>query len=241
MKKNLHNRNCLKYTPALRKFALTLKYYSSAATNIYNNILPHPRTLCRWYGAFDAEPGFTNEVFEVLKIKCKSSDKSLVCNLVFDEMAIRKQRLYHNQQKLGAVNFGAGPQDDDDDDNVASQALFMLVSLTENWKLPVCYFLITGVTAETKANLITTCLQKCHDAGISVVSLTFDGCSANLLAVEILGCKLTDPNNIVTYFPHPCTQEKVCIFLDTCHVIKLIRNTFEKNRLFLDEDGKKIR
>lgn len=60
-------------------------------------------------------------------------------------------------------------------------------------------------------------------------------------APKILGCKLTDPNNFVTHFPHPSTQEKVCIFLDPYHVIKLIRNTFEKKRLFFYEGGKKIR
>ncbi|GBP11366.1 DNA transposase THAP9 [Eumeta japonica] len=138
-------------------------------------------------------------------------DSNAVYNMatVFDEMAIRKQRLFHNQQKLGAINFGAGPQEGDADDNVASQALvFMLVSMTEHWKIPVGYFLIAGATADTKANLITTCLQKCHDAGVSVVSVTFDGCSANLAAAEILGCKLTDPNNLVTHFPYPCTEEK---------------------------------
>ncbi|CAH2088434.1 unnamed protein product [Euphydryas editha] len=179
---------------------------------MYNNVLPHTRTLCRWYGTIDAEPGFTNEA---LRIKFNSSDTYLVCNLVFDEMAIHKQRLFHNQQKLGAVNFGAGPQDGDVEDNVASQALvFMLVSLTENWKIPV---------------------------GVSVVRVTFDGCSANLSAAEILGCDLTDPNNFVTHFPHPCTQEKVCVFLDPCHVIKLIRNSFEKKRLFFDENGEKVR
>lgn len=115
--------------------------------------------LRRWYGTIDAEPGFTNEAFNALKKNRAASEKPLVCNLVFDEMAIRKQRLFRNQKKLGAVNFGAGPQGDVDD-HVALQALvFMLVSLTENWKLPVGYFLIAGITAEIKTNLIITCLQ----------------------------------------------------------------------------------
>lgn len=103
------------------------------------------------------------------------------------------------------------------------------------------YFLIAGISAEIKSNLIITCLQKCHDAGVSVVSIRFDGCPANLSAAEIVGCKLSDPNDFVTHFPHPSTQKKVCIFLDPCHVIKLIRNSFEKKRVFFDKDGKKIR
>ncbi|CAB3224875.1 unnamed protein product [Arctia plantaginis] len=230
----------------LRKFALTLHYYSPAAykyvRDIYGNMLPHTRTLSRWYGTIDGEPGFTNASFEALKKKNTKSQQPLICNLVFDEMAIRRQMLFHKHRKLGAVNFGAGPQVGDEDDQVASQALvFMLVSLTENWKLPVGYFLISGITAETKANLITTCLHKCHDAGVTVVSMTFDGCPANLSAAEILGCKLTNPNSFVTHFPHPSTQDKVCIFLDPCHVIKLIRNSFENKRLLFDQNGKKIK
>lgn len=100
----------------------------------------------------------------------------------------------------------------------------MLVSINESWKLPVGYFLIAGVTAETKANLINICLEKCHDVGVTVASFTFDGCSANLKAAEILGCNFSDVNSLKTYFLHPRTSEKVCIFLDPCHVIKIIRS-----------------
>lgn len=122
----------------------------------------------------------------------------------------------------------------EEDETVATQALvFMLVALNENWKLPVGYFLTAGVNAETKSNLIKICLQKCHEVGVIVSSLTFDDCSANFGAAEILGCKLSDVCNMKTYFPHPCKGEKVCIFIDPCHVIKLIRNTFEKKRLFV--------
>nr|XP_034836860.1 THAP domain-containing protein 5-like [Maniola hyperantus] len=53
--------------------------------------------------------------------------------------------------------------------------VFMVVSLTENWKIPVGYFLVAGVKAETKATLIKMCLEKCHEAGVRIVSLTFDG------------------------------------------------------------------
>jgi hypothetical protein len=70
MKKNKKSRSSLKFTPALRKFALKQNYYLPAAykyvRNTYNNVLPHPRTLCRWYGTVDAEPGFTNEAFDAL-------------------------------------------------------------------------------------------------------------------------------------------------------------------------------
>lgn len=249
MKKKKQNKHYLLYTAPLRKFALTLHYYSPAAykyvRECYNKALPHPRTICRWYSSINAEPGFTTEAFTALKNKCQSNanaNKPVLCSLVFDEIAIRKQKLFHNNQKLGSINFGAGPMQGEESETVATQALvFMLVALNENWKLPVGYFLTAGVTADKKANLIKMCLQKCHEVGAMVLNLTFDGCSANFGAAEMLGCDLSDVNNMKTYFPHPSTGEKVCIFIDPCHVIKLIRNTFEKKRLLYDNNDKQIK
>lgn len=77
----------------------------------------------------------------------------MLCSLVYDEMAIRKQKLFNKERKLGLVNFGAGPVECEAENPQATQALvFMIVCLTENWKLPVGYFLIAGISAETKAN-----------------------------------------------------------------------------------------
>lgn len=230
----------------MRKFALTLHYYSPAAykyvRDTYNKALPHPRTISRWYSTVDAEPGFTTEAFRILKHKCEIAKNPTLCSLVFDEIAIRRQKLFHGERKLGAVNFGAGPIEGEEEDTEATQALvFMLVSLTENWKLPVGYFLIAGINAERKANLINICLEKCYEVGVTVVNLTFDGCSANFKAAEILGCELSDINNLKTYFKHPSSSEKICVFIDPCHVIKLIRNTFEKKRLLYDENDKQIK
>ncbi|CAB3222380.1 unnamed protein product [Arctia plantaginis] len=157
-------------------------------------------------------------------------------------MAIRKQQLFNKKRKLGMVNFGVSPLEGEDEDTIATQALvFMLVALNENWKLPVGYFLISGITAQTKANLIKICLEKCHEVGVTVANLTFDGCAANFKAAEILGCQLSDVNNLKTYFLHPSTSEKICIFIDPCHVIKLIRNSFERKRLLFDGNDQKIK
>lgn len=94
----------------------------------------------------NAEPGFTEEAFKVLKNKSQLNDKPVLCSLVFDEMAIRSQKLFNKERKLGTVNFGAGPIVGEDEDTTATQALvFMLVFLNENWKLPIRYFLISGI------------------------------------------------------------------------------------------------
>jgi len=80
---------------------------------------------------------------------------------------------------------------DDDSLPVANEALvFLLVSVTERWKIPVAYFLINGLNGEEHANLLRTCLSKFYEVSADVVSVTFDGCSANLATVSQLGCVL---------------------------------------------------
>ncbi|XP_028172130.1 uncharacterized protein LOC114361333 [Ostrinia furnacalis] len=59
----------IKYTPAVKKFCLTLNYYSPKAYNYvrqtFNTCLPHLKTLSKWYGHIKGDPGFTEESFQV--------------------------------------------------------------------------------------------------------------------------------------------------------------------------------
>lgn len=231
-----------KFCPSLRKFALTLHYYSPAAYNYarkcFNKVFPHVRTLRRWYVSIDAQPGFTNESFRALKLKRIKTGKELICSLVFDEISIRRQKIWNTKTNEGFVNLGFG----DIKDEIASQALvFMVVSLDQKWKIPVGYFFINSIKAEFKATLIRQCLSLCHEVGVKIVSMTFDGAPTNLSTAEILGCKLTDPDNLKSDFPHPVNQESVVIFLDPSHMIKLIRNTFESKKMFYDAQNEKIK
>jgi len=47
-----------KISPELRAFALTLNFYSAAAykyvRQVFNNCLPHPSTLRKWYAVIKA-------------------------------------------------------------------------------------------------------------------------------------------------------------------------------------------
>lgn len=60
-----------KYEEDVRRFAITLHYFSLRAYNyvrsIFKNCLPHSKTLSRWYKTIDAKPGFTKEVLDLLK------------------------------------------------------------------------------------------------------------------------------------------------------------------------------
>lgn len=93
-KKNTNHKIPKKYSPAVRQFTLSLHLFSAKAYNYvrkqFNTILPHARTLSKWYSHVDAKPGFTSEAIKTLALKVKFSEAPVVCSLMLDEMAIRQ-------------------------------------------------------------------------------------------------------------------------------------------------------
>lgn len=59
----------ISYSSALRKFDLTLNFYSPTGykyvRKVFEDSLPHPRTLGKWYENLNATPGFTAEAFDI--------------------------------------------------------------------------------------------------------------------------------------------------------------------------------
>ena len=156
-----------------------------------------------------------------------------------DEMAIRKHVEWNGKKYQGLVDYGTNIQSDALPG--AKEALvFLLVALNSNWKLPISYFLIHGIGALEKANLIKGCLKLTHDCGAKVVSVTFDGTTTNLATASNLGVKLELPN-MSPFFPHRFTKERVHTILDACHMIKLIRYTLCVWGALKDENGDVIK
>lgn len=230
------------YSEEIRKFALTLHFYSPKAYDFirttYDSCLPHPRTLSRWYQTVNAEPGFCQEAFKTLEAKVKSGGKPIVCALVLDEMAIRKSLIWdpRNQKYHGRVNTGT--EIDNDSLEVANQSLVFLINCVNGkWKLPVAYFLITSLTGEQKASLVLNLLHKCSEIGVKISSITCDGPASNFSMFQHLGCNLLqNPNK--TYFDFECN--KIYVFIDPCHALKLVRNTFGERKVLYDSYGTKI-
>lgn len=56
------------FTSEMRKFAITLQFYSSRAYDYVRksskNVLPHQKTITKWYKVINGNPGFTSEAFE---------------------------------------------------------------------------------------------------------------------------------------------------------------------------------
>ncbi|KAH9633019.1 hypothetical protein HF086_000379 [Spodoptera exigua] len=53
------------------------------------------------------------------------------------------------------------------------------------------------------------------------------------VAMQILGCKY--PREIKSTFKHPCADYEVAVFLDICHMVKLIRNHWESKESLYDD------
>ncbi|KAL4083816.1 hypothetical protein QTP88_029132 [Uroleucon formosanum] len=202
----------------LRRFAISLHFRSVSAYNFvrkeFNTILPHPRTLGKWYSNINCEPGFTTEALNTLALKCRNTLKPVYFALVMDEMAVRQHVEWDGTNYLGYVNVGESICNETMEK--AKEALvFLVVGLNEAWKIPVDVLTKTGVT---------------------IVSLTFDGCPTNINMVKILGCGL-DVDNFNTSFKVDGVANTISIIPDPAHMVKLIRNAFGEKRQFIDMEG----
>ncbi|GBO14552.1 DNA transposase THAP9, partial [Araneus ventricosus] len=244
--KRLQKKGCKEYPPELRAFALTLSFYSNKAykyvRKVFINALPHPTTLRKWYQSVDGEPGFTSAALSALQMKALDASKKnmrVICALMVDEMSIRKHIEWDGKKFCGYVDLGTDI--DDDQLPIATQAYtFLLNSVNGSWKIPIGYFLIDGLDANERANLIRKSLEVIHETGIDVISLTFDGTSVNLSTANCLGCTLNS-QSLNTSFKHPITNQDVCVLLDPSHMIKLIRNTLASKGSLFDGNGKMIK
>jgi hypothetical protein len=230
----------------LKSFALTLQFYSAKAYEFvrktFDIALPSQSQIRRWYGKVAADPGFTKPAFNALKVKvedAKKNGKEVICSLMLDEMAIKKNIWWDGKKYHGYVDLGNGVVDDTLPP--AKDALvFMVVSLNESWKVPCGYFFVDGLSGVERANLVKVSIQRLHDVGVKVSALICDGPSCHFSMLSALGAILK-ASNMVPYFPHPQDKkEKIFVLLDVCHMLKLVRNTLAEGGILYDKDGGKI-
>lgn len=154
-------------------------------------------------------------------------------------MSIRKQIEWTGIKFTGYVDIGS--KIDSDVLPEAKEALvFMLVCINSAWKIPVGYFFLDGLTGIEKADLVKKCLMLIYESGITVTSITFDGAPVNFAMASSLGANFTNITNLKTHFSHPVTGNDVYIFLDPCHMVKLIRNAIGSQRYLVDGNNGQI-
>ncbi|KAL4136464.1 hypothetical protein QTP88_008012 [Uroleucon formosanum] len=160
--------------PILRKFAMTLHFYSPSAYSyvrtIFSKALPDVSTIRKWYSKLDGLPGMTKESFQAISLKVKEmkvNGKQLYGCLVMDEMSIKQHVHWTGTRHQGYIDFGLGGKTEEMDNLPYAKDAFviMVVDINTSWKVPIAYYLINGISAEEKANIILNCLQELDTTG----------------------------------------------------------------------------
>lgn len=117
---------------------------------------------------------------------------------------------------------------------MATEALvFMVNSYTVPFKAAVAYFLVDKLNAEAQAQMLKVVIERLHEVGVTIRSLTCDGAPANLSTYHHLGCSLPQE----PWFPHPTAGSRVMVFMDPPHMIKLARNALDDLGTFDSPEG----
>lgn len=141
---------------------------------------------------------------------------------------------------MGYVDYGGVCSLENKEGREAREVfVVMVVGINVSWKSPIAYFFTDGLRKNDKANIVTLSISLLHDAGVEVVSLTFDGLCSNIAMAEELGASMK-PDNMKPYFKNPVTGNNVYIMLDACHMLKLTRNLFGDYKELTDINGNKI-
>lgn len=208
--------------------------------------------MAAWFNNsnIDVSPGILNCALNVVESRAKKmreAGKTLICNLVFDEMAIRKHVQWCPKTRcfVGYSTFGAHVMDPDDIDTdemsddcpVANQVIvFMLSGINDYFQIPIAYYFIKSLDAGYRVQLMDFILAEVEKRDIRIVSITFDGYASNGSMCKILGADLKKSPSFLS----PSTGEKLNILLDPSHAEKLVRGILADYEVFYDEKNEKI-
>lgn len=236
-------------TPELRKFALTLHYHSPSAylylRKIFSKALPDISTIRKWYVTVNGLPGLTEESFQAISNKVKemhNNGKQLYGCLIIDEMSIKQHIQWTGSRHQGYIDYGPGGGTElmDNLPHAKDAFVIMVVGLNTHWKIPIAYYLVHGISAEVKANIIKSCLHKLNETGIIIKTLTFDGAANNISMASLLGANLSY-SDLKPNFKDPSNGENVHVVLDACHMVKLVRNCLGDWGILFNKQGYPIK
>lgn len=245
----LHGPPTKQYDEDVRKFVLTLYFHSPKAykyvRNKFNNNLPHPSTIRKWYmnSSANGEPGLSKQSFQRLTQLANEQKKKgieLICSLIFDEMSIRKHLQWSDSEKkfLGHITYGFRP--DNEDVPIANNAIvFMLNGINVDFTIPVAHYFIGSLLAVEKANLIQDVIKAISACGVRVLNISFDGLPCNFTTCELLGASFVE-RSFKPYFILPGDNRKTYIILDPPHMLKLARNCIGNTSALIEENGGRI-
>lgn len=165
--------------------------------------LPGESTLRSWKAAINLEPGILYPVLELMK-SCHFEPLDRVCCIMGDEMSIRK--CYEYDKKNDTLH---GP--------TSHVQVLMARGVFKSWRQPLYYDFDTKLSK----SLIFSTIEELHRINYEVRVLVTDMGPDNQGLLKELGVTKEEP-----WFINPCDGERVYVFADVPHLVKLIRNHF---------------
>ena len=150
-------------------------------------------------------------------------------------MAIKEQIVFdaHSKQLVGYVDFG--PNHQEVEAEAKEVLVLMIVGMRASWKAPVGYFLTRGLGAEAQVAILKMTIECLIANDFQVHAVTMDGHASNMAMCRLLGCNFDQTPCMKTHFT--ICGKKIYVFLDACHMVKLIRNSLEAMKTFTSPSG----
>ncbi|KAG8185131.1 hypothetical protein JTE90_006334 [Oedothorax gibbosus] len=100
-------------------------------------------------------PGFLDEAHAYIKSIAEQQETALDCALIIDSMSIRKQILWDKSRSKYAGYVECAGIVEGSEPSVASEALvFLLVSMSMKFKVPIAYFFVDKINSAVLSQLI---------------------------------------------------------------------------------------
>lgn len=173
-----------RYSENVRQFSMAMSYYSPNAyrylRSVFNDYLPHPRTMRGWLSSVDGSPGISSQALDSLKKKAeeyKSTGKNLLVSMMCDEMSIRK-KVNYNSSKNNFTGYATCENQFNQEEGNQNKGLpeaknsFVFMVVGEDFKIPVGYFLLNGLNGYERAALTHLVISKVNETGAKVIALT---------------------------------------------------------------------
>ena len=231
----------------MKKFALTLHFYSPRAYSFLRPVLslPAPSSIANWTSSVNCDPGIFYDVFNFLQEKSKNDQNYKHCALLIDAMAIKSSILFDKSigSYVGFVDFGKDIEATGDPDKPATEALvFLLVGLKVHWKTPIGYIFCDKIKAYNLTCFISKILDISYSFDIHIHSITFDGAQSNFKSVVSFGASFgKEVDDIKPNFVYGSFENPIHVIPDPCHMLKLARNALNDIGIFIDKDGNQIK
>lgn len=214
-----------RWTSEQKRVALALHFKSPASYNFLRTIfaLPSLTSLRRWISGVETNPGYNENVLNIMQARLTSMDAmKKVVVVSFDEMSLSVGLKYekYDDMIVGFQDLGPGIGRAT---TRASQALVVMVRcLFDKWKQPIGYFFSgNAMKGHVLKQIIEEGVKRLLHIGFDVRAIVCDQGSNNRSAFMSLGVTEDKP-----FFD--VDQHRVWCLYDPPHLIKSVRNNFRK-------------